>query len=230
MTINKTRRLSWVMCPPAKQLALILAFLLGALLVEKAAGIVPSQAEDFLDHQNVSSIAVLPPVGASIPDSVRKAAGDLFILKLTLRRSSVRVVRPETLVEQLNKAGKLSEFASFVNLLSQTGVVNRGSLTAIGNTAETDALLLINVLNYEEEKGSWWYGKGGKNFCRIQYSLFRVSDGERIWQSLEFRQHDSKLSTRPYPMERVVGDVSKKAVTSLLTGRENVDVRRKKSD
>ena len=136
MTINKTRRLSWVMCPPTKQLALILAFLLGALLVEKAAGIVPSQAEDFLDRQNVYSIAVLPPVGDSVPDSVRKAAGDLFILKLTLRRSSVRVVRPEALVEQLNKAGKLSEFASFVNLLSQTGVVNRESLTAIGNTAD----------------------------------------------------------------------------------------------
>lgn len=189
-----------------------------------------SNSEDFLNRQRVASIAVLPPVGDSVPDPARKLASDLFIMKLGLRNSTVRLLRPEDVIDRLNKAGLLSEFAGLVNLLSQTGIVSRESVSTIGKSAGADSLLLVNVLDYEEEKGSWWYGKGGKNLCRIQYSLFRVSDGEKIWESLEFRQHDSKLSTRPYPMERVIGEVSEKAVTSLLTGRQNVDVRRKKQN
>lgn len=212
-----------------KLLRIVGVFWLGLGVSQLTAGANPP-AEDFLDRQKVTSIGVLPPIGDSVPDSARKMAADLFIMKMTLRNAAVRVVRPDTLIERLNKAGLLSEFATFVNLVSQTGVVSSESIRAIGNAAETDTLLLVNVLDYEEEKGSWWYGKGGKNICRIQYSLFRVSNGEKIWESLEFRQHDSKLSTRPYPMERVIGDVSEKAVTSLLTGRQSVDVRRNKSN
>ena len=60
-----------------------------------------------------------------------------------------------------------------------------------------------DILNYQAEKGSWWYGKGGKNVSRIQYTLFR-SDGNKIWETLEFRQHDSKVSTNPYLMDMLL--------------------------
>jgi hypothetical protein len=106
-------------------------------------------------------------------------------------------------------------------------MVNTEAMKKIGQLADAVGLMVIHVLNYDEEKGSWWYGKGGKNVCRIQYSLFRVSDGQKVWETLEFRQHDSKVSTNPYPMERVIGDVTDKAVTALLTDAQHVDVRKK---
>lgn len=186
------------------------------------------EREDFLEAQHISSLAALPPVGEAVPASTRLAAGDLFVMKLRLRRAALRVVRAEELVTLLEQKGLMGEYANFVTLLAQTGIPNRESLKLVGEAAGTDGLLLIQVLDYEEQKGSWWYGRGGRNLARIQYTLFRTSDGEKVWESLEFRQHDSKLSTRSYPMERVIGDVSEKAVTSLLTGQQNRDVRAKK--
>ena len=72
-------------------------------------------------------------------------------------------------------------------------------LKKMGQTTGTDAILLIHVLNYDEEKGSWFYGKGGKNVCRIQYSLFRSSSGEKIWETLEFRQHEQQALDKSLP-------------------------------
>jgi hypothetical protein len=80
--------------------------------------------------------------------------------------------------------------------------MNHEALKKASQALGTDAVLLINVLNYQEEKGSWLYGKGGKNISRIQYTLFRSSDGSKVWETLEFRQYDSKVSTNPYPMEQ----------------------------
>jgi len=189
-----------------------------------------AQEEDFLDRQRITSIVLLPPVGESVPSSARRLSADLFMTNLKVRRASCRLVGPEEALGRIERAGLLSDFTGLVNLLSQTGVVNREVLRRIGTAAETDAVLLINVLDYQEEKGSWWYGKGGRNLGRIQYTLFATSTGEKVWESLEFRQHDSKLSTRPYPMDRVIGDISEKAVASLLTGRQNRDVRKRDAD
>jgi hypothetical protein len=35
------------------------------------------------------------------------------------------------------------------------------------------------------------------------------------------------VSTNPYPMEHVIGDVTDKAVSALLVGRQDIDVRQK---
>jgi len=200
---------------------------LGAITLVVCVELYGQQEEGgFLDRQGIFSLAILPPIGQSIPNATREVAVDLFSMKLKLK-TSMRIVRPDNLVARLEQSGLMGEFSGFITLLSQTGMINKEALKRMGETVDADALLLIHVLDYEEEKGSWWYGRGGKNLCRIQYSLFRASDGEKVWESLEFRQHDSKLSTNPYPMERVIGDVSEKAVTSLLTGRQNADVRRK---
>jgi hypothetical protein len=185
--------------------------------------------EDFLAHQGISSIAVLPPVGESVPIAARQLSADLFATKLKLHDSSVRLLAANETLSRLQQKGGNNDFAVFVTVFFQTSIANADSLKKIGQATGTDALLLIHVLNYDEEKGSWWYGKGGKNVCRVQYSLFRSSNGENIWETLEYRQHDSKVSTNPYPMERVIGDVSDKAVASLVVGRQNVDVRQKNS-
>jgi hypothetical protein len=121
----------------------------------------------------------------------------------------------------------MSDYSLFVSTLSQTGIVNTDALKKVAQATGADAVLLIDVLNYQEEKGSWWYGKGGKNVSRIQYTLFHSSDGNKIWETLEFRQHDSKVSTNPYPMEHVLGDVTDKAITALLAGTQHTDVRKK---
>jgi len=187
----------------------------------------PQGSADFLTRQRITSIAVLLPLGDSVPSAARQLSADLFDTKLKLRDSALRIFAPDEVTNRLQQQGATSDFAAMVTLLSQTGMVNTEAMKKIGQLAGADGLMVIHVLNYDEEKGSWWYGKGGKNVCRIQYSLFRVSDGQKVWETLEFRQHDSKVSTNPYPMERVIGDVTDKAVTALLTDAQHVDVRKK---
>ena len=182
------------------------------------------RTEDFLSQKGISSIAVLPPLGESVPNSARQLSADLFVTKLR-SRSGVHLMAADESLSRLQQKEVTNDFAVLVTTLSQTGIVNGDLLKKIGQSMGTDALLLIHLVNYDEEKGSWWYGKGGKNICRIEYTLYRSSDAGKIWETLEFRQHDSKVSTNPYPMERVIGDVSDRAVASLLMGRQNTDVR-----
>jgi hypothetical protein len=200
---------------------------LAALTLLFGAGASAQNSGDFLAQQKIASLAILPPLGQSVPSATREVAADLFNTKLKLRSSALKTTTPDSALERIHREGLMNDYGNFITLLAQTGTTNRDALTKIGLAVGVDGLLLINVLEYDEEKGSWWYGKGGKNLARIQYSLFRVSDGQQIWQSLEFRQHDSKLSTNPYPMERVISDVSEKAVDSLLSGKQNADLRRK---
>jgi len=188
------------------------------------------QHADFLSRLNINSIGILPPVGANAPSAARTMSGDLFVSTFKMRNAAVKIVAADETASLLQAKSAMSDYSTFVTVLSQSGIVNTDALKKVAQVVGTDAVLLIDVLNYQEEKGSWWYGKGGKNVSRIQYTLFRSSDGNKVWETLEFRQHDSKVSTNPYPMERVLGDVTDKAVTSLLAGTQHADVRKKTTD
>jgi hypothetical protein len=185
------------------------------------------QSLDFMGREKVSSISILPPIGQSAPDSARQAAVDVLARKLGLATAGLRIVSPDAFLRELQAKGGLTDYTNLVTLFSQSGLADRESVRRLAKTSEADALLLVNVLDYDEQKGSWWYGKGGKNVCRIQYTLFQAATGDKLWQTLEFRQHDSKVSTNPYPMERVIGDVTDKAISALLVGRQDTDVRQK---
>jgi hypothetical protein len=188
------------------------------------------QQTDFLSRLNVNSIAILPPLGADAPAAARTMSADLFASNFKLHNAAIKLVSADDTATLLQTKATMSDYSLFVTTLSQTGIVNSDALKKVAQAMGTDAVLLINVLNYQEEKGSWWYGKGGRNVSRIQYLLFRTSDGNKVWETLEFRQHDSKLSTNPYPMERVLGDVTDKAITSLFSGTQPVDVRKKSTE
>jgi hypothetical protein len=151
----------------------------------------------------------------------------MLATKLGLAVAGLRIARPDVFLKELQAKGGLTDYTNLVTLFSQSGLADPESVKRLAKISEADALLLVNVLDYDEQKGSWWYGKGGKNVCRIQYTLFRAATGEKLWQTLEFRQHDSKVSTNPYPMEHVIGDVTDKAVSALLVGRQDIDVRQK---
>jgi hypothetical protein len=189
-------------------------------------GVLLGQQTDFLSRLNLNSIAILPPFGPNAPSAARTMSVDLFASKFKLRNAATKIVTADETTSLLQSKSAMSDYSIFVTTLSQTGIVNADSLKKVAQATGADAVLLIEVLNYQEEKGSWWYGKGGKNVSRIQYALFR-SDGNKIWETLEFRQHDSKVSTNPYPMEHVLGDVTDKAITSLLAGTQHTDVRKK---
>jgi hypothetical protein len=185
------------------------------------------QQADFLSRMNVNSISILPPFSSNAPNAARTMSADLFASKFKLRSAATKIVTADETASLLQSKVVMPEYSVFVTTLSQTGIVNTDALKKVAQTTGADAVLLIDVLNYQEEKGSWWYGKGGKNVSRIQYTLFRSSDGNKIWETLEFRQHDSKVSTNPYPMEHVLGDVTDKAITALLAGTQHTDVRKK---
>jgi hypothetical protein len=191
------------------------------------ASVVRPEQNDFLSREHISSIAVLPPMGGDAPSSARTMSADVFTSKVKLRNSSVKIVAADETLSRLQAKSIMSDYSSFVTVFAQTGIINSDATKKLGQSLGTDAILLIDVLNYQEEKGSWWYGKGGQNIARIQYTLFRSSDGDKVWETLEFRQHDSKVSTNPYPMERVIGDITDKAVAALVSGEQHVDVRKK---
>lgn len=209
------------------RILLFTAVVLSALVYSSVAF---AQQDDFPSRLNVNSIAILPPLGANAPAAARTMSADLFASKFKLRNGAIKLVTADETASLLQSKSTMSDYSLFVTTLSQTGIVNTDALKKVMQAMGTDAVLLINVLNYQEEKGSWWYGKGGRNVSRIQYSLFRASDGNKVWETLEFRQHDSKLSTNPYPMERVLGDVTDKAITSLFSGTQHVDVRKKSAE
>jgi hypothetical protein len=189
-------------------------------------GVAVGQHPDFLTGHNINSIAILPPLGANAPASARTMSADLFVIKFKAQNSGVKLVTADQTTSAMQSKSTMPDYSLFVTTLAQSGLVNTDALKKVTQELGTDAVLLIDVLNYQEEKGSWWYGKGGKNISRIQYTLFRSSDGIKIWETLEFRQHDSKVSTNPYPMERVIGDVTDKAVVCLLNGTQYVDVKK----
>jgi hypothetical protein len=195
------------------------------LLASSLHSVALGQQPDFLSQQNVNSIAILPPFGSSAPNAARTMSADLFVSKFKLRSAATKIINADETASLLQSKAVMSDYSVFVTTLSQTGIVNTEALKKVAQATGATAVLLIDVLNYQEEKGSWWYGKGGKNVSRIQYTLFR-SDGNKIWETLEFRQHDSKVSTNPYPMEHVLGDVTDKAITALLAGTQHTDVRK----
>jgi hypothetical protein len=204
------------------KVCLLTVLLLASFLHSVALG----QQPDFLSQQNVNSIAILPPFGSNAPNAARTMSADLFVSKFKLRSAATKIINADETASLLQSKALMSDYSVFVTTLSQTGIVNTAALKKVAQATGATAVLLIDVLNYQEEKGSWWYGKGGKNVSRIQYTLFRSSDGNKIWETLEFRQHDSKVSTNPYPMDHVIGDVTDKAITALLSGTQHTDVRK----
>ncbi len=190
-----------------------------------SSALAPHQA-DFLSRISINSIAILPPLGANAPSAARTMSADIFASKFKVQSAAIKLISADQTASLLQSKSATSDYSQFVTTFTQTGIANTDALKKIAQILGSDAVLLIDVLNYQEEKGSWWYGKGGKNISRIQYTLFRSSDGQKLWETLEFRQHDSKVSTNPYPMERVIGDVTEKAIASLLNGTQHVDVKK----
>jgi hypothetical protein len=203
-------------------------FLCAALVLSAVvhSSVAVGQQADFLSKSSINSIAILPPLGSNVPAAARTMSADLFATKFKLHSASIKMVAADETTSVLQAKSIMSDYSLFVTMLAQTGIANTEVLKKLMAALGTDAVLLINVLNYEEEKGSWLYGKGGKNISRIEYTLFRASDGSKVWGTLEFRQHDSKVSTNPYPMEHVISDVTDKAIVSLLSGTQHVDVKK----
>lgn len=117
------------------------------------------QQTDFLSRLNVNSIAILPPLGADSPAAARTMSADLFASKFKLHNAVIKFVSADDTASLLQSKSTMSDYSLFVTTLSQTGIVNTDALKKVMQAIGTDAVLLINVLNYQEEKGSWWYGK-----------------------------------------------------------------------
>ena len=181
--------------------------------------------QDFLAEKKVTSIAILPVVGESVPSEVRETAGKQLWSALNKQTPNIKVTPSDDAATVLDKALRLEDFTSFLNLFTKTGTVNKTSLARCGESLKSH-LLLIEVQEYTERGGSWLRGRSGQNTARIQYTLF-TQDGEQIWQTLE-SLHRSQLTTTVAPMPEIIGRVSERAVENLIKGKENRDVKQKK--
>ena len=91
-----------------------------------------SPTEDFLARQGISSIAVLPPVGESVPSAARQLSADMFVTKLKLHTSSVRVLAADETLSRLQQKDGTNEFAVFIAAFSQTGIASADPLKKWG--------------------------------------------------------------------------------------------------
>ena len=182
-------------------------------------------AQDFLTDRKIAKIAILPVVGESVPSNVRDTAADQLMAAINKQNLKVEISTPADSVGILDKASRLEDFTSFLNLFTKTGTINKAALERCGESLKGH-LLLIEVQEYTERGGSWLRGRSGQNTARIQYTLF-TQDGEQIWQTLE-SLHRSQLTTTVAPMPEIIGRVSERAVENLIKGKENRDVKQKR--
>jgi hypothetical protein len=196
------------------------ALLLIASLI--SVSLAQSKADNFLTQHHIESIAILPPVGESVPASVRASAGTSLISEYKKTIPSLKVFTPDDSTAILEKADRLDDFTSFLNLFTKTGTINRQPLARIGEALGADAILLIDVQYYEAQNGSWMRGRNGHNSARIQYTLF-TADGEKVWQHLVVYTHTPTFTAKADKAETVVERLSRRAVSALLRGIQNDD-------
>jgi hypothetical protein len=184
-----------------------------------------ASAQDFLKTKGVSSVAILPVVGESVPQAVRDAAGKKAAAVLLKHVPDLRVTDAADSAAVLEHEARLEDLASFLNLFVKTGTVNTAALSRCGMALEKH-LLLVEVQEYTERGGSWLRSRSGQNTARIQYTLF-TKDGEQVWQTLE-SLHRSQLTTTVAPMEEIIERVSERAISALVKGEEHKDVKQKR--
>ena len=180
------------------------------------------QTDNFLEQHKIKSIAILPPVGESVPSSVRVSAGALFVSEAQRQLKELKITLPEETTTALEKTNRLDDFTSFLNLFIKTGTVNKSPLARIGESLATDAILLIDVQDFEAQNGSWMRARNGHNSARVQYTLFSPA-GEQLWQHLVVYTHTPQFTAKADKAEKVMQDVSRRAVSALMRGIQNSD-------
>lgn len=184
-----------------------------------------SPARDFLASHNVTSIAILPPVGESIPAEVRNLAASTFIEELKGIRPQVNVITSSETTTHLEKASRLDDYTNFLTLFLKTGTINHPLLSRIGEASGASSILLIDIQQYEAQNGSWLRMRNGHNAVRAQYTLFSAN-GEQLWQHLVLYVHTPQGTAKADKADKVMERVSKRAAKALLSGEQNSDSRK----
>lgn len=183
------------------------------------------KTENFLTQRGITSIAVLPPTGESVPSNVREIAAATFVSGIEKQMPEIKILDALATFSLLEKASQLDNYVSFLNLFVKTGTINRAALTRMGEAINSSGILLIDVQRLEAQNGSWLRGRNGHNDARVQYTLFSPS-GEKIWQHLVVYVHTPTGTAKADKAEKVMQSVNKRALSALIKGTQNTDPRK----
>ena len=178
--------------------------------------------QDFLVEKNVKAITLLPPVGESVPSSVRNSSGVAFSESLKKTYPSIVLSEPTVAMERLENANAVADFSKFLNLFVKTGMIDKAALRTIASACNAETFMLIDVQDFEAQNGSWVRGRSVHNSARVQYTLFS-KDGIQIWQHLVVYVHTPQWTAKADKHEKVMADVSNRAVSALRRGVQNGD-------
>jgi hypothetical protein len=176
---------------------------------------------DVIRSHSIKSVALMPLVGDSTPDSIRQEINKADVAVLREAYPDLTVIGSDESLSRLDAEHRLDDLTSFLNLYTKTGAVNKDALGRLMSALKVEAILLVHVQEYEAQSGSWMRARNGHNSVRAQYTLF--SGTETLWKHLVVYVHTPQWTAKADPDNDVAPRISKRAAFALSRNIQNTD-------
>jgi hypothetical protein len=176
---------------------------------------------DAIKSHSIKSIALLPLVGDSTPDSIRQEINKADVTALRGAYPDLSVIGSDESITRLDAEHRLDDLASFLNLYTKTGAINKDALGRLLSALKVEAILVVHVQEYEAQSGSWMRGRNGHNSVRAQYVL--LSQDETLWKHLVVYVHTPQWTAKADPDNDVAPRIAKRAIFALSRNIQNTD-------
>lgn len=195
--------------------------LAGLLVASTTSAIRAQQQSDVIKSHNIKSVALLPLVGDSTPDSIRQEINKADVAALKEAYPDLTIIGSDDSLSRLDAEHRVDDLTSFLNLYTKTGAVNRDALGRLLNALKVETILLVHVQEYEAQSGSWLRARNGHNSIRAQYVLF--SGPDIIWRHLVAYVHTPQWTAKADPDHDVAPRIARRAVFALSRNIQNTD-------
>jgi hypothetical protein len=178
-----------------------------------------------------AGIGVLTPAAPTGQESDKQALGDALGTALQNDLGSLRVLGLPEMLSAINKAGLASAYAHTLVDYENTGILDRDTLRAIGDSSGVRYLAKLNLGNFNQSSDKRLAIAGVRMFdtwratIRVHLEIWDSATGEIAWQG-----NDELVYAREGVKERPVTfrQVAEVAATSLVdkigtSGSDSVD-------
>jgi hypothetical protein len=179
------------------------------------------ESSDVINTNKIASLALLPVVGDSTPDSVRHEINAADLKALSEAYPHVAITGSDESLSRLSAEHRLDDLASFLNLYTKTGAVNEDAMRRIVSALKVQAVLLVQLQEYEAQSGSWMRGRNGHNSVRAQYAL--LTEKGIIWHHLVSYVHTPQWTAKADPDKDVAPRIARRALYAIARNIQNTD-------
>lgn len=191
------------------------------VFVSTVTPVLAQQQSDVIKSHNIRSIALLPLVGDSTPDSIRQEINKADVAALKEAYPNLTIIGSDESLSRLDAEHRLDDLTSFLNLYTKTGAVIKDALGRLLNALKVETILVVHVQEYEAQSGSWLRARNGHNSVRAQYVLF--SGPDIIWRHLVAYVHTPQWTAKADPDRDIAPRIARRAVFALSRNIQNTD-------